>query len=170
MFDKAFDRVIGNEGGFQNDFDDRGNWTGGRVGIGILKGTKFGIAAMTYPYVDILNLTVDTAKEIYKRDWWDKLGMHRYRPAMQYQMFDAAINHGMRRANKMLQRAVGVTDDGIIGDKTMAAVMDTDLDDLLMLFLAERLKYFTDIRTFDKYGRGWVRRVAHNLEYAAGDN
>ena len=43
----SFDRVIGHEGLFQNDRDDRGNWTSGKIGVGELKGTKFGIAAMT---------------------------------------------------------------------------------------------------------------------------
>ena len=47
MFDKVFNRVIGHEGGFQNMHHDRGNWTGGKVGEGELKGTKFGLSAMT---------------------------------------------------------------------------------------------------------------------------
>ncbi|AAQ96493.1 hypothetical protein [Vibrio phage VP16T] len=169
-FDKAFDRVIGHEGGFQNDQKDRGNWTGGKVGVGENKGTKFGLAAMTYPDLDIKNLTVDEAKAIYRRDWWDALGMGTFRPAMQYQMFDAAINHGMRNATKMLQRASGAHDDGIIGPKTIGAARATDLDDLLMLFLAERLEFFTNIKTFDHYGRGWSRRIAGNLRLAAEDN
>ncbi len=169
MFDKAFDRVIGHEGGFQNDPADRGNWTTGRVGEGENKGTKFGLAAMTYPDLDIENLTVQQAKDIYYRDWWASLGMDRFRPAMQYQMFDAAVNHGMRNATKMLQRAVGAVADGVIGPKTLRAAANTDVNDLLMLFLAERLEFFTNIKTFDLYGRGWSRRVAGNLRLAAED-
>ena len=69
MFNKVFDRVIGHEGGFQADPKDRGNWTSGVVGQGELKGTKFGLAAMTYPHLDIKNLTVDQAKAIYFEDW-----------------------------------------------------------------------------------------------------
>lgn len=170
MFDKTFDRSMSHEGNYQNDPDDRGNWTSGKVGVGENKGTKFGLAAMTYPDLDIKNLTVGQAKAIYRRDWWERLRMDVFRPAMQYQMFDAAINHGMRNATKMLQRASGAHDDGIIGPKTLRAAHDTDLDDLLMLFLAERLEFFTHIKTFDKYGRGWARRVADNLRLAAKDN
>ena len=55
-FDKAFDRLIGHEGEFTNDPKDRGNWTTGVIGRGQLKGTKFGISAMTYPHLDIINL------------------------------------------------------------------------------------------------------------------
>lgn len=47
MFDVVFERLMPHEGGFQCDPKDRGNWTGGRVGVGELKGTNRGIAAMT---------------------------------------------------------------------------------------------------------------------------
>jgi lysozyme family protein len=125
---------------------------------------------MTYPDLDIKNLTDTEIDEIYYRDWWVKLGMERFRPAMSYQMFDAAFNHGMRSATKMLQRAAGAVDDGQIGPNTMAKVKDTDLNDMLLLFIGERLEFFTNIRTFTKYGRGWSRRIAHNLKLAAEDN
>ena len=39
MFEKSFGRVFRNEGGFQKDPKDRGNWTSGKVGVGELKGT-----------------------------------------------------------------------------------------------------------------------------------
>lgn len=170
MFDKAFERSLDSEGLFQNDREDRGNWTSGKVGVGELKGTKFGIAAMTYPHLDIQNLTVDQAKAIYYEDWWLKLGMERFRPAMQYQMFDAAINHGMYNATRILQWAVNAKADGIIGPKTLGSVRNTDLNDLLMQFLAERLVFMTEVRTWGRYGKGWARRIAHNLKLAAQDN
>ena len=67
MFDVIFDRVLGHEGGFQADPRDRGNWTGGEVGKGELKGTKYGLAAMTYPELDIPALTLAEAEAIYSR-------------------------------------------------------------------------------------------------------
>lgn len=169
-FDKCFDRVIGHEGGFQDDRRDRGNWTGGEVGKGQLKGTKFGLAAMTYPDVDIKNLTVEQAKAIYKRDWWDKLKMDRYPSALAYQMFDASINHGSGRANQFLQKAIGVDQDCKVGPKTLAAMEAMDLNDVLLKFISIRLRYFTDVKTWKDYCTGWTRRMAENLMYAAEDN
>ena len=125
---------------------------------------------MTYPELDIPNLTLEEAKAVYKRDWWDKLGMDKFRPAMSYQMFDAAINHGMHNATEMVQRAAGAKDDGIIGPKTRAAVAAMDLNDLLMRFLAERLEFMTVISTWPRFGKGWARRIAHNLKIASQDN
>ena len=169
-FNKAFDRVIGHEGGFTDDPRDRGNWTSGTCGVGECKGTKYGLAAMTYPTLDIRNLTLDQAKAIYKRDWWDKLGMDKYPSALAYQMFDAAINHGSGRAIQFVQKAVGAKADGIVGSKTLAAIDALDKNDLLLLFLAERLQYFTEVKTWKTYCTGWTRRVVQNLRYAAEDN
>ncbi|HBA34850.1 MAG TPA: secretion activator protein [Gammaproteobacteria bacterium] len=169
-FDLVFERVIGHEGGYQCDFEDRGNWTGGKVYEGELKGTKFGLAAMTYPDLDIENLTIEQAKQIYLRDWWQPLMLDRMPKGMPYQLFDAAINHGSGRAAKFLQRAAGARDDGQIGPKTIAAVLAMDHNDLLMRFIAERLGYFTNIKLWETYGKGWVRRMAGNLQFAAQDN
>lgn len=170
MFDISFDRTIGHEGGYQADPKDRGNWTSGVIGKGELKGTKYGISAMTYPTVDIKNLTVEQAKAIYKKDFWDALGMERFPSALQFQLFDAAINHGWSTTVKMLQRAAGVTDDGIVGPKTIAAVNGLAPSDAIMKFLAERIEYFTKISTFQTYGKGWMARCANNLRLATQDN
>ena len=169
-FDKSFDRVIGHEGGFQKMHDDRGNWTSGVVGEGELKGTKFGLSAMSYPLIDIENITVEYAKVIYYKDWWLPLRMNRFKPVMQYQMFDAAINHGASNAAKMLQRAVGVKDDGDIGPLTIAAKNKIEVEDLPMLFIAERILFFTKVKTFNLYGKGWMNRMAENLKLATEDN
>ena len=169
-FDKCFDRIIGHEGGFQDMHDDRGNWTSGTVGVGVLKGTKFGISAMSYPDMDIEGLDMSVAKSIYYTDWWKPLCINYLPFAMQYQMFDAAINHGKVSATKMLQRAIGVDDDGVIGPITIAAKSRVEVNDLLMLFISERIKFFAQIKTFDIYGRGWMNRMALNLKLATEDN
>lgn len=169
-FNKAFDRIFINEGGFQANPCDRGNWTTGRPGQGECKGTKFGISAMSYPELDIARLTRDEAKRIYWVDWWNTLDLHQYTAGMRYQLFDAAINHGMRNAIRILQWAVVVKADGIVGPVTRDALSKTSADDLLMLFISERLVFMTDLRGWENFGRGWARRIAHNLKYASVDN
>ena len=34
-FEIAFQRLIGHEGGYSNDRNDPGNWTGGKEGVGL---------------------------------------------------------------------------------------------------------------------------------------
>lgn len=169
-FETTFQRTIGHEGKFQANPKDRGNWTSGQVGVGQLKGTKWGLAAMTYPDLDIANITLEQAKEIYYNDWWLKLKMERWPNVMKYQMFDAAFNHGTGRANQFIQFSVRVKEDGIIGPKTVTAVNMTDPNDIVMRFLAKRLRYFTEVKTWKEFSKGWSLRVAQCLEYAAEDN
>lgn len=169
-FDQAFERLIGHEGGYSIDSKDPGNWTGGKVGVGILKGTKYGIAANTYPNLDIKNLTLAQAKQIYKKDWWDKLGADHLHSAIVFQLWDFAINAGKKRAVMELQQAVNIKADGIIGPKTIAAVQNENLNDVLLTLTAERLRFYTSLGTWPTYGKGWTNRVADNLKYAAKDN
>lgn len=169
-FDKCFERTHGSEGGYQASPNDRGNWTSGKIGEGELKGTKFGISAMTYPHLDIKNLTVQQAKDIYYKEWWLELRMDEWREGLGFQLFDSAINHGMYNTTKMLQRAVNTKPDGIIGVKTKAAIKSLDINDVLFLFLAERLTFMTNAYTWNKFGKGQARRIASNLRYAAQDN
>lgn len=167
-FNDAFDRLISHEGGFSDDPRDSGNWTGGALGIGLLKGTKFGIAASSYGYLDIKNLTIDEAKAIYQRDFWGVCG--EAHPAIKFQLFDASVNHGRSNAIRFLQRAVKVADDGEWGAISQAALNRMDPNDVLLRFLAYRLKFWASLQKFDIYGRGWTKRGAENLLYAAEDN
>ncbi|WP_445117011.1 glycoside hydrolase family 108 protein [Acinetobacter sp. WZC-1] len=169
-FDEAFKRLIGHEGKFTNDPKDRGNWTTGIIGKGTLKGTKFGISAMTYPDLDIQNLTLENAKTIYKRDWWEKISADDLHPAIIFQVWDFAINSGMGTAKRKLQKAAGVAEDGIIGPLSLRAIKKMDLNDILMKFNSERLMHLTSLSTWGRYGRGWTIRVAVQLNYAAMDN
>ena len=169
-FDQAFERLIGHEGKFTNDRQDRGNWTTGVIGKGILKGTKYGISAMTYPDLDIRNLTLEQAKVIYKRDWWDKINADSLHSAIVFQVWDFAINAGMGTAKRKLQKAVGVAEDGIIGKETLKAIKAIELNDTLLKFNAAKLKHYTSLSTWPRYGKGWTIRTADQLNYAALDN
>lgn len=162
-FDTAFDLLIGHEQGFTDDRADPGNWTGGKVGAGVLKGTKYGIAANTYPDLDIRQLTLAQAKAIYRRDWWDRLKLDQLPAAVRFDLFDAAVNSGRVQAAKLLQRAAGVADDGKIGPATIAAANAMDPEQLDARLSGYRLLFLADLQTWPHFGKGWVRRVATNL-------
>ena len=169
-FDTSFERLIGHEGAYSDDRRDPGNWTGGRVEVGELKGTKYGIAANTYGDIDIKNLTLEGAKAIYYRDWWLKIGADELPSPVVFQMWDFAVNAGMGKARQALQYAAGVAQDGNVGPMTLAAVKRTELNDLLLKFNAYRIRFYTSLSTWPTYGKGWANRVAWQLDYAAQDN
>jgi len=159
-FDACFERLIGHEGGYTDNPKDPGNSTGGRVGAGQLNGTKYGIAANTYPDEDIKNITLERAKELYRRDYWSRIRADDMPVEIRYPLFDAAVNSGPVQATKWLQRAIGVAADGVIGPKTMAAVQAFDAGKLRSAMLAQRLLFMTNLPAWQTFGRGWARRIA----------
>ena len=163
------ERILGHEGSFTNDPTDPGNWTTGIIGQGLLKGTKWGIAANTYEHLDIVNLTVEDAVQIFIDDFLKPIKADQLRDGVAFQMLDFAINSGPRRAKRELQQAIGVKSDGFIGPITLAALQARDESDLVILLIAERLDFMSRLSNWPRHGRGWVRRMAANLRYAAED-
>ena len=163
-FDEAFETVIGHEGGFTLHSGDPGNWTSGKVGIGTLKGTKYGIAANTYPNEDIKNLTLDRAKQLYKRDFWDKAKCDQLPDGLRFHVFDVSVNSGVSRGVKTLQQALGVNDDGIIGNQTISAAKSQNAHEILIKFYSFRIAFYTSLNTFSTFGKGWMNRVTNNLK------
>jgi lysozyme family protein len=156
-FDQAFDRLLGNEGGYVNLPNDPGGET------------NWGISKRSYPDVDIKHLTREQAKRIYRTDFWQRASMDEYNPAIAFQVFDIAVNSGIETAVRMLQRAAGVADDGHIGPVTVEAVKEHSVTDMLMLIIAERIEFWTKLSTWSTFGKGWARRAATDLRFAAED-
>lgn len=150
-FDEAFEKLIGFEGGYTNDPRDPGGET------------KYGISRRSYPDLDIANLTVDAAKAIYKRDFWDRAKCDSLPHDVAFQVFDCAVNSGIGQSIRFLQRSVGVADDGIVGPLTMNAIKRLDAEVIAARFNGHRLDFMTRLSTFDVFGKGWSRRIAANL-------
>jgi lysozyme family protein len=170
LFSIFIDRLLSHEGGYTNDRSDPGNWTGGKVGMGQLKGTKFGIAANTYPSLDIANLTRGQAIAIYQRDFWERAQCQKLPGAVAFQLLDGAVNSGIGQASRWLQRAAGAADDGMIGPASLKSIRATDPNDLIFRFNADRIEFMTRLKNWGVHGAGWMRRIAINLRFAAQDN
>lgn len=161
-FKQIFDRLIGYEGGYVDDPRD----PGGETNWGVTKRT-----AQANGYTGAMKtMTRQQAYEIYRRAFWLRYNCEQMPDAVAYQFFDAAVNHGFGNASRMLQRAVNVADDGIIGNMTIAAIKKMAISDVIMRLNAERLEFYCKLGTFATFGKGWVRRVAGNLKYGAIDN
>lgn len=155
-----FNRALGHEGGYTNDRRDPGNWTGGKIGVGILKGTKFGIAANTFPHLDIRNLTADQARKIYKDLYWDKVKGDELPAGIDWAVFDYAINSGPFRAIVGLQRALGVADDGKLGPVALEAIRKTNPRKIVNALCDERMRLMKSLKHWPTYKNGWSRRVS----------
>lgn len=146
-FESAIPIILEHEGGLSEHPSDPGGLT------------KYGISQRAYPDLDIRNLTVEQAKAIYRRDYWDKVKGDSLPEGISTLVFDSAVNQGVLRATRMLQRAVGVDADGIIGPRTLAAASRVNLRDFAVRFGVERALHYASLPTFPIFGKGWLRRL-----------
>lgn len=154
VFDQCFAAVVGLEGGYANNPADPGG------------ATKFGVSQRSYPNVNIAQLTLDQAKAIYRSDFWAKIQGDSLPPPLAFMAFDCSVNCGVGRAARLLQQAVGISQDGVIGPATLAAVAKQKLVDVLTEFHARRMLFQLTLPTVTTFGLGWSRRLAH-LPFAA---
>ena len=150
-FDSAFEALIGHEGGYVDHPNDPGGET------------KFGISKRSYPDVNIAGLTLDEAKAIYRRDYWDRAKADEMPSELRSLIFDGAVNAGVAQSIKWLQRAAGAREDGVLGPITMSAIADSNPHKIASNFLGQRLNHMTELKHWDQFGRGWARRIASNL-------
>lgn len=108
-FERALEFTLQFEGGYVNDPADRGGET------------NFGISKRAHPTVDIKNLTREGASTIYFVHYWRKIGGESLAPATATAVFDFAVNSGVPRASRALQRAIGTRADGDVGPNTLQA-------------------------------------------------
>ena len=150
-FDEAFVKLIDHEGGYV----DHPNDPGGR--------TKYGISQRTYPGEDIRNLTLERAKDLYRRDFWWAAGCDAVPDAVKFDLFDMAVNSGVKTAIRTLQRAVGTEPDGVLGPVTLQAIQSMHAARLVARFNGHRLQFMSSLSTWPAFGRGWANRIAKNL-------
>jgi len=128
-FDKAFKFILKWEGGYSNDKDDLGGET------------KYGISKRSYPNLDIKNLTIEMAKEIYKKNYWDKLGCDKLSFPMDIIAFDTSVNMGISTANELLKNSNGDPKE----------------------FIILRIKKYKEIveknKKMEKFFLGWINRT-----------
>ncbi|WP_297369531.1 glycoside hydrolase family 108 protein [Acidocella sp.] len=147
------------EGGYSNNPADPGNWTGGAVGRGELRGTKFGISAAAYPALDIAALTQPEAEALYRADFYIPLEGDALPPAIAMVAFDAAVNAGPRRAVVWLQQACDLLADGVLGPETLRALTTGDAQATAREALVRRLAAQAGAPGWSNFGLGWTRRV-----------
>lgn len=144
--------IINIEGGYSNDPDDPGGET------------KYGISKRSYPNVDIKNLTVQQAIDIYTKDFWNRNNIG----AIQNQtvanlIFRFIVNSGQDTAVRILQALLRVTSDGEIGPVTIRAINTADPGALQNSFRLAECRYYLDLVTRkqsqEKYFKGWIKRA-----------
>jgi len=146
-FDGAFDWIIDAEGTVYTEHpDDPGG------------GTKFGIASASHPDVDVRALTLEGAREIYRRDYWARCKCDELPAAWALALFDASVLHGVTNGVRLMQLALRVSPDGVVGPATIAAAKNAGAGELAA-FMAWRALEMSRLSHAGAFMRGWFLRL-----------
>ena len=164
-FDAALAAVLAHEGGYVNDPRD----PGGATNRGVTQGTYDAWRAdHQLPLQSVRLITPAEVMAVYKRRYWDAVRGDTMPSGLDYCLFDFAVNSGPKRAITYLQRVLGIADDGKLGPMTMEAANSVSAKDLIEGVCNLRLAFMKKQPTFDRFGRGWSRRVADVRAKAKG--
>lgn len=124
--------------------------------------TKFGIAQNSHPNVNVTNLNLGQAKGIYFNEYFIAGKCDSMPENLALVHFDACVNNGVGQAAKFLQKALGITVDGKIGNQTLEAIAKADQNELIKKYISVRRDFFSAIvkRKPDqnKFLNGWLNR------------
>jgi lysozyme family protein len=154
-WDACFSHLIKHEGGYVNHPSD----PGGRTNLGITQAVWENWVDRPVTEEEMKALTKDMVKPLYKDLYWERVKGDKLPSGVDYCVFDAAVNSGVRRASQWLQSALGVTADGSIGPQTLAIASVTSPATIITNFSAQRLKFLQGLSTWPTFGKGWERRV-----------
>jgi lysozyme family protein len=156
-FPAALALVLKSEGHFSNHPSD----PGGMTMLGVTKLNWETWVKRKVDEAEMRSLTPEMVAPLYKTNYWDACKCDSLPVGIDYAVFDFAVNAGVNRAAKTLQSALGVTADGAIGPKTIAAAKEHQPDELLELFTLAKEKFYQSLPTFPVFGKGWLNRIAH---------
>lgn len=127
-FNIAFKRTVASEGGYVNDTDDKGKET--YMGISRVyhpKEVMWNVidVAKKYHSGKVLNYVLkessvvqNNVKSIYKKEYWDVLHLDEVNnQRIANEIFDDAVNRGVKAAVKSIQKVLGMKVNGIINEK-----------------------------------------------------
>ncbi|MCF8368723.1 MAG: peptidoglycan-binding protein [Bacteroidales bacterium] len=154
-FKNSLKHVLVHEGGWADHPRDPGGATMKGVTLQVYR-NHFG-ANKTKD--NLRNISDQELEQIYRTGYWDKCQCDELPSGVDYAVFDSAVNSGPGRGAKWLQAAVGATQDGGIGAKTLAKVRDYEPGQIVHSICDNRLRFLRSLQNWQTFGRGWQKRV-----------
>jgi uncharacterized protein (TIGR02594 family) len=171
IFERALAHVLEMEGGYSDDPYDPGGPTNKGITLsdfakwrGVTV-TAFSRGALIEALKDIAG---DTVADIYRARYWQPASCGLLADAVALMHFDAAVNHGVGGATRVLQAALGVNADGEVGPQTLAAARAQSSRSIVERYAELRRARYRALPHFWRFGRGWMRRVDATEKLALG--
>lgn len=169
VFDMALRHVLEMEGGYTDDPHDPGGPTNKGITLATFaawRGIKITPARRDDLIAGLRGVSAAEVTEIYRQRYWQPAGCSKLASALAFMHFDAAVNHGVGTAIRILQEAVGADVDGEIGPQTRRRIAAMPIADLIRTYADIRRRRYRSLPHFWRFGRGWLARVEKTLEGA----
>ena len=150
---------LGEEGGWSDNPADPGGATQRGITIGTYRGwcARNGLPA---PSVDDLRLMPDSQRTvIYHDGYWRTVAGDALPLGIDLMLFDFGVDAGPGRSAEILQRAVGVAEDGAIGPVTLAAISALDAREVIARLAVGQINHYRADPDFGTFGNGWIART-----------
>ena len=169
LFAQSLAHVLEMEGGFTDNAHDPGGPTNRGITLRVYADWKHIVlddASYAALKAELRRIPDSVACDIYLARYWTPAHCAEFSPALAFFHFDAAVNHGVTGAMRLLQRAAGTEADGEIGPNTRAAIAALSIDQLLLRYAEVRRARYRVLHHFWRFGRGWLARVDKTLARA----
>jgi lysozyme family protein len=154
-FRDCLELVLKHEGGFVNHKDD----PGGMTNLGVTKKVWEEWVGHPVTEKDMRELTPAIVAPMYEMRYWRTSYCEKLPRGLDLLVFSMAVNAGAGRSVKLLQDAIGVVMDGVIGPITMARINEANVETLIDKFSEIRTDYYKGLKGFPVFGRGWLART-----------
>mgnify|MGYP003122042307 FL=1 len=161
-FEECMARLLDHEGGYIWHRED----PGGETNLGVTRAVYEQYVGRQVMDGEMKGLTHDDVYPLYKENYWDRVRGDDLPSGVDWSTFDWAVNSGVSRSAKALQRIVGVEQDGGIGPMTLQAVAEVEPAEIIEQMHHMRDSFYRSLSTFDTFGRGWTRRNDETKEQA----
>jgi len=168
-WERIFSWVGVSEGGYVNLPEDPGGATNHGVTQRVYNAWR---RRKGLPQRSVRMIEPAEVSAIFKAQYWDKVHGDELPAGLDYTVFDFAVNSGVARASKYLQRRLHVAQDGVIGQVTLAAIegRNEPIENLIKQLNWDRYNFVKRLKTFKRFGRGWTRRIMGNKIGAQRDD
>lgn len=169
VFERALAHVLAMEGGYTDDPYDPGGPTNLGITLKVFadwKGVALDAGSCARLQDELKRIPASAVREIYATRYWAPARCDEFPAALAFFHFDAAVNHGVTGATRLLQRAVGTDADGEIGPLTLAGIARLSIDETLDAYAECRRRRYRALPHFWRFGRGWLVRVDATLARA----
>jgi lysozyme family protein len=118
----------------------------------------------------VRQMTPGEAEAIFHTQFWQAVQGDRLPPGIDLAVYDFAVNSGPSRAIRYLQAALGVKQDGHLGEVTLAAALEAyrrnDDAAVIRRIMAARESFLRALPIFPTFGKGWLNRTRDVREQA----